>query len=576
MTTAIKDLWYINRDGDMLKPAGFRQHVYSLLLCTFAINLLSLALPIMTLQVYDRILPNPGTGTLPVLISGVCVAICLEALLRLSRAYVIGRSGAAYEHRMACLSMERVLGADLSKMGKYGIGEHLHRMGSVGKLRDFYNGYALSVLFELAFVPLFFILILYIAQPLAIIPAVILTAFVFVSLIRGKHLRKALKDRELADDERFNFLIESLEGVHTIKAFALEKFFERRYEALEEDSTFRNYRVTEETSATFNSGAIFSHLMVASVISFGAWCVLSGFVTTGGLIACLLLSGRMMQPVQKALGLWARYQDFTIAREHVEEVLSMQQHQIIQRSSEQDIVPNGHLVLQNMSYQSPHDEIEILKDISLEVKRGETVLISGEHGAGKSILLSLIAGIYPQTSGVVLIDGQPVNTFQPEELVRHVAYIGSQPLIFRGTIRDNITSFGQTPEAKAQEVTGLLQVDKEIAKLPSGLDTFLQGNNTDVISPGLKQRIAIIRALASKPRLILFDNADRTLDKEGYTMIYSFLARLRGKASLILVSEDQNIMGLADRHYELKERTLQQSSQKAGSVNVRPYKELRL
>src|SRR5690606_30689878 len=112
----------------------------------------------------------PGTGTLPVLITGVCLAVFLEAVLRLARAYVIGRSGATYEHRMACEAMHKTLNADLSKTGSYGVGEYLHRMGSVGKLKDFYDGYALTALAELAFVPLFFGLIVYIAQALALVP----------------------------------------------------------------------------------------------------------------------------------------------------------------------------------------------------------------------------------------------------------------------------------------------------------------------------------------------------------------------------------------------------------------------
>jgi len=123
------------RGRDPLRPEGFRANVYSLLLNTLTINILSLALPVMTLQVYDRILPNAGSGTFPVLVMGVCVAVMLEALLRLARAYIMGRSGAAYEHRLACLAMGRVLNADLSRMGAYGIGEHLHRMGSVSKLK---------------------------------------------------------------------------------------------------------------------------------------------------------------------------------------------------------------------------------------------------------------------------------------------------------------------------------------------------------------------------------------------------------------------------------------------------------
>lgn len=532
----------------------------------------------MTLQVYDRILPNPGTGTLPVLITGVCSAIVLEALLRLCRAYVIGRAGASYEHAVACAAMDKVLNADLSKMDNAeGVGEHLHRMGSIGKLKDFYNGHALTVLAELAFVPLFLGLIIYIGGWLALVPATILALFILVSMLKGRRLRAALKKREEADDQRFNFLIESLEGVHTLKAFALEKFFERRYETFEENSCRENYKVTQETARTFNIGAIFSHIMVASVITIGAWFALQGYITTGALIATLLLSARMMQPIQKALGLWARYQDYTLARAHLEKLLQTPQKKIMPRADESlGVMPDGRLSIYNISFQYQADNKPLLSNIELNIKRGETVLISGAHGSGKTTLLKLIAGILPPTQGEIYIDGENINTYRPEDLVNHVGYIRTNALIFRGTIRDNITCFGQTNEAKAREVAALLNVDEDVAKLPAGFDTFLSGNNSDSIPPGLKQRIAIVRVLATKPRLILFDNADRALDKQGYAMIYSLLARLKGKASLILVSDDNNIRGLAERHYILNNNQLNESMHVQSKGNIRPYKELRL
>src|SRR5262249_18908002 len=145
-------------------------------------------------------------GTLPVLIGGVCVAVFLEAVLRLCRAYMMGWAGAAYEHRMACKAMTHILEANPLCVNASGVGEHLHRMAAIGKPRDFYNGYALTTLADLAFVPLFLGLVVYIAGPLAVVPVVVLLIFGATSWQEGKKLRRALKNRNHADDERFNFL----------------------------------------------------------------------------------------------------------------------------------------------------------------------------------------------------------------------------------------------------------------------------------------------------------------------------------------------------------------------------------
>lgn len=561
---------------DPLIPENYAIKPVSLLLSTLSINILSLALPVLTLQVYDRILPNPGSSTMPVLVAGLCMAVMLEALLRLCRAYVIGRSGASYEHLMSCAAMNKILNADFSKLGTQSVGEYLQSMSAIGKLRDFYNGYALTTYAELLFVPIFLGLIWFIAGPLVLVPLVILSLFVAVSIIKGKGLKEALLDREHGDEKRFNFLIESLSGIHTLKALAAEKFFERRYEKLEDISTRQNFAVTQKTADIFNVSTIFSHLMIACVITAGAVMVLGGQITTGVLIATLLLSGRMMQPVQKALSLWARYQDYSLARERVEAIFATPQHVISAAATSDESHAKGTLDINHVRFRFRDEGPWLLDGTQLSLKKSEIVLIRGDHGCGKTTLLSLMAGLHRAQEGGVVLDGRPIEEYTPENLCRHIGLIRTQAMIFRGTIRDNITCFGQTEEAVAREISALLNVDRDVAKLPSGFDTMLNGNSTDSVPAGLQHRIAMARVLAAKPKIILFDNADRTLDKEGYATIYSLFARLKGKVSMALVSDDKNICALADRTLVLHDGRLQETQDVYSKGNVRPYKELRI
>lgn len=534
------------RGGDPLYPQGFRIRTGDLLLSSFTINILSLALPTMTLQVYDRILPNPGSGTLPVLITAVCIAIILETLLRLSRAYVMGWAGASYEHRLACRAMNHILLSDLSTPFSHNIGENLNRIGCIGRLKDFYNGYSLITGFELMFVPMFLGLIVYIAGPLAIMPAAVLMAFTIVSLAQGQNLRHEIHERDRSDDRRYNFLIESLEGIHTIKSFALENFFSRRYERLEEKSTTANFNVTETSSMTFNTGALFSNIMVGSVISAGSYFVINGTITTGALIATILLSGRIMQPVQRALALWAKYQDYALSRRKVESIFEIPLHPQASFEGEAPL-REGILSLENVSFRHGEGNPWLLKEASLTIKRGECIALSVDHTPSLSAILDLLSGVYASTSGTIRIDGANVLQYQPQDLINHIGYIQTEGTIFRGTIRDNMTCFNQIDVKKVQEITALLQLDHEIASLPAGYDTFLSGGNTDTIPPGLKQKICMARVLAPKPRILIFDNADRSLDREGYNQVYNLLTRLKGKATLIICSDDQNLTAQATR-----------------------------
>ena len=383
--------------------------------------------------------------------------------------------------------------------------------------------------------------------------------FVTHALVAGHRLKSALDERERIDDERYNFLIETLEGVHTIKAFALEQEFERRYEHCEKRSSAASFTVTENASDAFNIGMVFSHVMIAVVIVVGAFLTLDGVITSGALVASVLLSGRIMQPVQRGLALWARYQDIELASARARELMSTPQ--AAERADDAEArdapLPNtpiprlGQAALKGVSFRFGEDGPWLFRDVDLSLRLGETVSIVGANGTGKSTLLKIIAGILPATEGEVTIDGVPIAAIPAAERVAHVGMLTTDAAIFRGTLRDNISRFGLTPERNAREVATLLGLDTDVAKLPSGFDTRLDGSALDPIPPGLRQRIAIARALAPKPRIILFDAADKALDRTGYAHVFDVLARLKEKVALVIVSDDENIRSLAAKRRRL-------------------------
>ena len=163
-----------------------------------------------------------------------------------------------------------------------------------------------------------------------------------------------------------------------------------------------------------------------------------------------------------------------------------------------------------------------------------------------------------------------------KDYIRSIYDFQSEGIIFRGTIRDNLTCFGQIDEARVQEMSALLQIDRDIAALPSGFDTYLNGNATDTIAPGLKQRISMVRVLASRPRVIIFDNADRSLDRNGYNLVFNLLGRLKGKATLIISSNDHNLTAQADRFFHLDKGRLSETPQQKDTRKNIQYRELKI
>jgi ATP-binding cassette subfamily C protein LapB len=359
--------------------------------------------------------------------------------------------------------------------------------------------------------------------------------------------------REEFDAHRYDFLVETLHMIHTIKAFAAEKIFQRRYESLKEDVGNVNHRVAKHYSFMSNIGSLFSSLMMVCSVFVGATLVLQQHMTMGALIATILLTGRIMQPVQKGMSIWTKRQHFDMAKEEIEELFTTP---LLKTAATVTADYHGVVHVDEIKFRYHPKQPWVLDGVSLSLNAGEAVAISATHGSGKTTLLHLLAGMYPPTQGMILIDGQPVTSFDQQDIVTHVGLLETQGVIFRGTIRDNITRFGLTPEQDAQSVSRLLGINEDVAKLPAGFNTILDGVDSDSLPPGFKQKIAIARALAPHPKVVLYDEAERDLDIFGYHLLYRLLAKMKGHVTLILMTDDQNLHSLADKRYHLDKGVL--------------------
>ncbi len=498
----------------------FRLNKYEVVLSTLAVNLLSLALPIMVLQVYDRIMINRSVGTLTVLAIGVSIAIILEGILRIARAYTTSWAGMMYEYTMAANAMRLYINANPVKLKKEGPGQQIQNLNAFSKLRDFYSGQTLINIVDIPFAFTFLVLISYLTGKLVIVPIALIAIFTIVTWFIGNKLKQALLNQGGVDDKRYNFIVEALQGIHTIKSLGLEAIFTRRYASLEEECSIHNYRTALISTQGYTFGILFNELMVVAIVSFGAPMVIKGDFTSGALVATVLLAGRLMQPIQKTLFLWTQFQEYRIANNQAEKMFSIEQ---VERRpiDNKEFKEIGTVKLENVSF--GYGEKMIFENINLDLKIPDTIGIRGENNAGKATLMRLIAGIVKPTSGKIFVNGIPPSDYQSEELVKYIGYISANNILFQGTILENLTAFNENMENEALEIAKMFNLDKEIALLPKGYDTKINDGIADIIAPGIKQRIAISRALIHKPKIILFHNADRGLDREGYNLLIKFL-----------------------------------------------------
>lgn len=547
-----KKIDWLSRLGKSSKiPFG----VFDILVASLFINLLSLAMPLSLLQIYDRILPNSSLNTLAMLIAGIGLALLLEAALRIGRSYLSGWVGARFEHMAGCAAIERVLSTSVNDFEKEGSGVHLERIGSLSTLKEFYAGQAMMTLFDLPFAFIFLMLISYLAGSLVFVPIVLISIFAFSAWVVGKALRSALAERMEADERRFNFIIEVLGGIHTLKSMAMETQMLRRYERLQEACAKTDYDVTKHSSTAMGLGALFSQLTMFTVVGFGSTFVIDGQLTVGGLAACTMLSGRAMQPLQRAVGIWARFQSIQLARGKLREVFELQP----ESESNLPAIGGGYrggVELRDISLRFKEDGPALFENVNLKVEPGQIIGISGGNASGKSSLLYIMMGAMRPTSGQVLMDGMDLNELDPSSVRRKIGYLPQHGVLFNGTILENLTMFKPELDDKALRMARLLGLDDVVARMPLGYDTHVGNGAYDSLPRGIKQRVAIARALMTDPVVLLFDEANAAMDSAGDRVLTEFLEQARGKRTLILVSHRPSLLRMADEVYDLNNGVL--------------------
>lgn len=558
-----------------LKGLSFSINPLQLALTTLAINLLSLALPLTAMQVYDRIIARSAIDTLNVLTAGVVIAVLMEAALRSLRAWLTGWLGASREHALYRAAMEHVLEKDLRVIERHGAGYNAEEVAAIGRMREFYSGQALITIVDLPFIVIFLGLITFLAGWLVMVPVTLLAIFCARAWFMGNRLKDVIAQRELYDEERYDFIVEMLSGIHTLKAFGAEETMMRRYEALEANSAGANLAVANTVGDAYNDGSLFSQIMGVSVMLMGASMAVSGSISMGALVACVLLAGRMMQPVQRALGLWGRFQEQRVAREKLRALFNAGRQSKTVPAREPQPANKPVLELDHVGfYYDSHTPL--LRSCSMALQAGDMVAIAGAPGSGKSTLLRVIAGLYTPQRGGIEVHGYDLRTYAPDTLAQDIAYLPTDSVIFQGTIRDNLTGFGAVPEYQMLEIARLLGIDEEVLKLAHGYDTVLDNTPADPVAPGMKQRITLARALGRKPRILLFDHADRSMDRDGYHHIYRLFARLKGHVAMVIVSQDNNLLRLADKIYTLTNGELHEEAMASQHIQVAPFKELSL
>ncbi|MFK5947252.1 MAG: ATP-binding cassette domain-containing protein [Methylococcales bacterium] len=522
------------------------------IISSLLINVLALALPFVMLQVYDRIIPNQAINTFLVLIIGMLVIIFFDFLLKIWRSTILSWESARFDHSVSLDAMDQILNIHTQDFEGKPVGYYIDKIYALEKIQEFYSGQSILLLMDLPFALLFLVLVGMIAGPLIAIPLILLVIFLFVSISTGKQLHRALVTRSVMEDRRQNFIIEILQGIHTVKSMAMESFMLRRYEKLQLQSAESIYELSRLNSVVQGIGATFSQLAVISFVGFGSIYVVHGDLTIGGLAAGSMLTSRVLQPGLKAMNIWIQFQSVRLALDKVNDLFSLQKERSGELKAKDKL--HGSIELEHVNFKYPEQEKNLLNDLSLSIKPGESIGISGNNGAGKTTLINLLSGFLEVNSGSIKLDGFDLNNYNAEFLRSQMGIAPQHGVLVEGTILENMTLYREDEATNdAIELSRILGLEKIISHLPNGLDTFIGGAAMNNLPEGVKQKIILVRSLIGHPQIILFDDANANFDVKNDKQLIKVIQQMQQqKRTIIIVSHRPSFLRICDRQYTLK------------------------
>ncbi|SOC00363.1 ABC-type bacteriocin/lantibiotic exporter with double-glycine peptidase domain [Rhodobacter sp. JA431] len=527
-----------------MQRVGLKWDVVPLVVATLLIVALELVIPVTVRQVYDTFIPHQSLDSLNVLMTAAVGFLLVDAFLRWARANLQAWQGARRAHAAGTRMIDALLQGNVAP-SRNNIGGKLALINLVRGYHAGGGGSLAVTLAELTMIPLMLVLIALIAGKLALVSLTLIAVFCVVMVVAGRSLRDARDARRAEDAVRLDMMVETLGAAQSIKALSAERVMAARHAGLKYTSARWQFEVGRFQTLVFDITQIFGTVMILAVVFVGAGMVLDKDLTVGALLAAIILSGRSVVPMQKALGALHRSQAQRSERKQVEALLATPASATVTTVSAALPENEGKLALHGVRIMEAEGEAPLLDTVDFAFPARQFSLLDGLDHAQAMTVFKTLSGLQRPERGAVRLNDADLLQLPEACRAQQIAYLQAETVLYRGTILENLTRFGQVKMSDAQFVMRQLRLDEDLNVLPRGLQTVLRGDGGDPVPPGLRERIALARSLAPRPRVILFNHADSGLDRRSYTALYELLAKLRGHATIIMASDDETLRSLA-------------------------------
>ncbi len=536
---------------------------------TTSLNFISLTIPLTAQLVFNRVLPSNGSATIYIVFFGVLIVALMEFTIKYARSCLILKSNNYCHVFLSNIVFDNLLNKRNIKLK----GASVYTQ-CITRISEDKGGKTFVAIIELTFIPVILLLIFFISFKIGALICLLLAAGATFAFVKSVKIKRIMRVYSWQLQKRQQFLLRALNTLNHVKSFVEEDALSRKYEKIQATIS-RNALVSVNSSSSLLVGSLLvNQAIIVTTLVYGAHAMSMGEMTLGAVSASVLLGGRLIGPIQRAILIFLEMKDINDAQEALIDHLASEQDSRGRHRC--DVAYSKPIMLQNVSFnfEKPSAEKKARTEL-FEIFPSDMIAISGADSALCTRFLKCIAGVERPEFGDITIDGVAIWELPLEQRNKHFSYIDGSALIFNGTIEQNITHFGEISVNQAMETADLIGLRNLIEELPGGIKTELTGNFVDRINSGLAQQISILRGLVRRPKYIVLDNVESGLDKVGYSNLQMFLSKLSGNAAIICGSRDKNLLVGANRSLYINSSGEISENSSSNSV-IETYRELRL
>jgi subfamily B ATP-binding cassette protein HlyB/CyaB len=525
----------------------YRTILYEVLLASFVIQLFGLASPMIFQVVIDKVLVHRGLSTLQVMVAGLALIAVFEAVLSGLRTYLFSHTSNRIDVELGARIFRHLLKLPLAYFESRRVGDSVARVRELETIRQFITGSSLTLVLDIGFCAVFLSVMFFYSETLSFIVLATLPLYALLSLATTPAFRRRLDEKFRRGSENQAFLVESVTGVETIKAMAVEPQMQRRWEDQLAGYVTASFSAAQVGNWASQIANLLNKGVGALTLYIGAGLVIDNQLTVGELVAFNMLAGQVSGPVLRLVQVWQDFHQVRLSVERLGDILNTPV-ETSSNTTESSMVPlKGGIEFERITFRYGLNTQPILRDISLKIPPGQVVGIVGPSGSGKSTIAKLAQRLYMPEAGRVLFDGVDSAVLDPSWLRRQIGVVLQENILFNRSVRENIAlSDPAMPMERVIAAAELAGAHEFICKMPRGYDTSI-GERGVSLSGGQRQRIAIARALVGDPRILIFDEATSALDYESESIIQANMRDIVKGRTVLIIAHRLSTVRTADR-----------------------------